>query len=99
MILLGVLFGGLILFFTDGGRSFPGGLNLLFNRNAPDLRIIAVRASPFVPTAAIDPYVHHEMIVSLGCGRLLVSLGLDETDYRDIRANLSHRELPHLERQ
>src|ERR1700731_2125341 len=72
--------------------------SLVLRRNTLDLRKIAVRASPVVPVAAIDPYVHDEIDLSLRHGRLLVRLGLDETDHGDIGANPTYRELPHTNR-
>ncbi len=71
-------------------------ISLFAKWDAADLRKIAVRTSPVVPAANINPYIHHEMVLSLGCGRL-VRLGLYETDHCNLRANLSHRQLPQLE--
>ena len=86
------------MIFLDRGISVRHKCSLLLKRNTFDLRKIAIRASPVVPVAAIDPYVHHEMVLSLRRGRLLVRLGLDETDHRDIGANPTYRELPHTKR-
>ena len=72
--------------------------SLLLKRNSFDLRKIAIRASPVVAVAAINPYVHYEVVLSLRRGRLLVRFGLDETDHRDIGANATNRELPHTKR-
>src|ERR1700730_11386072 len=71
-------------------------ISLLLKRNATELRKIAVRTPPVVTAAVIDPYIHDEMALSLGCCRL-VGLGQYETDHGNLRANRSHRHLPQLE--
>ncbi len=68
--------------------------DLLLTRGASDLRNIAVRTSPVVTVAPIDPDVYHEILLSLGRSTLLVRLGLDETDYCNLRAKVTYRQLP-----
>jgi hypothetical protein len=49
---------------TRSGVIVSPQCSLVLRRNTLDLRKIAVRASPVVPDAAIDPYVHHEIDLS-----------------------------------
>ena len=75
------------------------GRSLLSRRNAFNFRNVAVRTSPVVPTALIDPDVYHEIVLSLRRSSLLICLGLDETDHCDLRTEVAYRKLPQVGRE
>jgi len=86
----GILFGPLSKFATKQNHAVSPDaahalavfrtMRSLFLRNAPDLRNISVGASPVITRAAVDPYIHNELFVSLSSCGFFVGFGLDKTD-------------------